>query len=117
MNQNGAGEGVDFYYTFSFTYEFEANVEDELYFAHAIPYTYTTMQESLLELRKNPAYEPYMKMNIMCYSLGKNPVPLITITENISSYLDYYEEMRVMHQIPNIVKKAYRQKYAKARKL
>ena len=75
------------------------------------------MQESLLELRKNPAYESYMKMNIMCYSLGKNPVPLITITENISSYLDYYEEMRVMHQIPNIVKKAYRQKYAKARKL
>lgn len=43
MNQAGAGEGVDFYYTFSFTYEFEANVEDELYFAHAIPYTYTHM--------------------------------------------------------------------------
>ena len=117
MNQAGAGEGVDFYYTFSFTYEFEANVEDELYFAHAIPYTYTHMQERLLELRQNPSYEPYMKMNIMCYSLGKNPVPLITITDNISSYLDYYEEMRVMHQIPNIVKKAYRQKYAKARKL
>ena len=54
MNQNGAGEGVDFYYTFSFTYEFEANVEDELYFAHAVPYSYTLMQERLLELRNNP---------------------------------------------------------------
>ena len=51
MNQNGAGEGVDFYYTFSFTYDFEANVEDELFFAHAVPYTYTHMQEKLLELR------------------------------------------------------------------
>jgi hypothetical protein len=51
MNQNGAGEGVDFYYTFSFTYDFESNVEDELYFAHAVPYTYTNMQEKLLELR------------------------------------------------------------------
>lgn len=51
MNQAGAGEGVDFYYTFSFTYEFEANTDDEIYFAHAIPYTYTLMQERLLELR------------------------------------------------------------------
>ena len=58
-----------------------------------------------------------MKMNILCYTLGKSPVPLITITENIHSYLDYYEEMRLMHQIPNIVKKAFRQKYQKAKKL
>ncbi len=43
MNTNGAGEGVDFYYTFSFTYEFEANINDELLFAHAIPYTYSEL--------------------------------------------------------------------------
>lgn len=47
LNNNGAGEGVDFYYTFSFTYEFEANQDDEIYFAHAIPYTFTHMQEKL----------------------------------------------------------------------
>jgi hypothetical protein len=52
-----------------------------------------------------------MKMNILCYTLGKSPVPLITITENVDTYLDYYEEMRLMYMIPNIVKKAYRQKY------
>lgn len=50
-------------------------------------------------------------MNILCYTLGKSPVPLITITENVDTYLDYYEEMRLMYMIPNIVKKAYRQKY------
>ena len=43
MNSNGAGEGVEFYYTFSFTYEFDANVNDEILFAHAIPYTYTDL--------------------------------------------------------------------------
>ena len=97
MNNNGAGEGVDFYYTFSFTYDFEAGVDDEIWFAHAMPYTYTKMQESLSELRNNPAYDPFMKMNILCYTLGKAPVPVITITENIKTYLDYYEEMRLMH--------------------
>jgi len=34
-NNNGAGEGVDFYYTLSFKYEFTPNQDDELYFAHA----------------------------------------------------------------------------------
>jgi hypothetical protein len=43
LNNNGAGEGVDFYYTFSFTYEFQAGVDDEVWFAHAVPYTYTRM--------------------------------------------------------------------------
>jgi hypothetical protein len=43
LSNNGAGEGVDYYYTFSFTYEFEANVDDEVSFAHAIPYTFTNM--------------------------------------------------------------------------
>ena len=43
MNSNGAGEGVEFYYTLSFTYEFDANVNDEILFAHAIPYTYTDL--------------------------------------------------------------------------
>jgi len=52
MNYNGAGEGVDFYYTFSFTYEFQAHTDDEVWFAHAIPYTYTHMQEKLSEMRQ-----------------------------------------------------------------
>ena len=54
MNTNGAGEGVDFYYTLSFTYEVEANINDELLFAHAIPYTYSELQEKLLVYKKDP---------------------------------------------------------------
>jgi hypothetical protein len=48
LSNNGVGEGVDFFYTFSFTYEFEANVDDEVSFAHAVPYTYTNMQEKII---------------------------------------------------------------------
>ena len=40
-NNNGAGEGVDTYFTFSFTYEFTPNQDDEVWFAHAVPSTYT----------------------------------------------------------------------------
>ena len=105
LNNNGAGEGVDYYYTFSFTYEFEAHVDDEVYFAHAIPYTYTKMQKTLSEIRKEEKYSSFLKMNILCYTLGKSPVPLLTITENCETYLDYYEELRLMHSVPNIVKK------------
>jgi hypothetical protein len=53
-------------------------------------------------------------MNILCQTLAKIPVPLITITENVSTYLDYYEELKLMNQIPGIVKKSYRQKYGSA---
>ena len=105
LSNNGAGEGVDFYYTFSFTYEFEAGVDDEIYFAHAIPYTFSHMQEKLAEQRKNPDYANILKMNILCFSLGKSPVPLLSVTYNINTCLDYNEEMKLMHQIPNVVKK------------
>jgi len=56
-------------------------------------------------------------MNVLCFTLAKNPVPLLTITENIETYLDYYEEVKLLYQIPSILKKSYRQKYQKVRKL
>jgi hypothetical protein len=66
------------------------------------------MQESLLEMRNNTELQPFMKMNILCLSLARNPLPLITITENVGTYLDYYEEIRLQTQVPGMVKKAFR---------
>lgn len=66
------------------------------------------MQESLLKLRQKEELKPFLKMNILCQSLARTPVPLITITENVETHLDYYEELRLLHQIPSIVKKAFR---------
>ena len=51
QNYNGYGEGVDQYYTLSFKYEFAPNQDDELWFAHAIPSTYSDLQKNLLKLR------------------------------------------------------------------
>lgn len=58
-----------------------------------------------------------IKKNLLCVSLGRIPCPLLTITEKVESYLDYYEELRLMHHIPNVVRRAFREKYRKLRKL
>jgi hypothetical protein len=42
QNNNGIGEGSATYYTLSFDYKFE-HLNDEVWFAHAVPYTYTDM--------------------------------------------------------------------------
>jgi hypothetical protein len=46
QNNNGHGEGVENYYTLSFDYRFE-HPNDEVWFANAVPYTYTDMQKSV----------------------------------------------------------------------
>lgn len=46
---NGCGEGVDNYYTLSFEYRFEYT-DDEVWFAHAVPYTYSDLNNQLRKL-------------------------------------------------------------------
>jgi cytosolic carboxypeptidase protein 2/3 len=43
LSNNGLGEGASTYFTLSFEYVFEANKDEEVWFAHGIPYTYTDM--------------------------------------------------------------------------
>jgi cytosolic carboxypeptidase protein 2/3 len=45
VTANGAGEGAARYFTLSFTYEFTAHQDDEVWFAHAVPWTYTDMNK------------------------------------------------------------------------
>ena len=40
QENNGHGEGIDTFFTLSFDYKFEFT-EDEVWFAHAVPYTYS----------------------------------------------------------------------------
>ena len=118
LNNNGAGEGVETYFTFSFKYEFEPNTNDEVWFAHAIPYTYSQMQNSVKALVDDKRNRNCLKVNLLCQSLARNPVPLLTITENVGTFLDYYEDLRLQHHLPNhILKKGYRRGYMNARKL
>ncbi len=50
----------------------------------------------------------FMKMNILCSTISKINVPLITITENISTYIDYYEELRIIEKLPSFIRKQYK---------
>ena len=51
FNHNGYGEGIDTFSTLSFMYKFEYT-EDEVWFAHAVPYTYTDLMNELAVLRR-----------------------------------------------------------------
>lgn len=53
----------------------------------------------------------------MCKTLSGSPCPLITITENVSTYNDYYDELKVQQKLPNFLKKQLKQKYQKCKKL
>jgi hypothetical protein len=79
-----------------------------VWFAHAVPSTFTDMQKGLKKLKEDEQYKEFLKMDILCLTLARTPIPLITITDNVRTHLEYEEELRLVHQIPNIVKKAYR---------
>jgi hypothetical protein len=88
QKNNGGGEGVDQYYTLSFDYRFES-YNDEVWFAHAVPYTYTEMSRKLKgQCEEHPEI---MRAEMLCNTLAGMPVPLITITENVDSYITYAE--------------------------
>ena len=75
------------FYTLEFKYKFiEGN--EEVCFAQAIPYSYIDLINDLRELMKNPLLKSYVQINSLCNSVGNNPCPVITITENVESFYD-----------------------------
>jgi hypothetical protein len=46
-------------------------------------------------MKEDEKHKSYLKFNLLCLSLAKVPVSLLTITENVETYLDYYEDMRL----------------------
>jgi len=63
------------YYTLSFEYNFEY-IDDVVYFAYSIPYTFTDLATLLKEL--NP---DIIKQKILCKTLSGIDIPLLTINE------------------------------------
>ena len=89
FNYNGYGEGIDNYYTLSFTYKFEY-LDDEVWFAHAVPFTYTDQMLDLQKLRKieeaKQAQDRMLTTSILCKTLAGVPCPLLTITSDVDTY-------------------------------
>lgn len=92
QNNNGHGEGVDNYYTLSFDYKFEYT-NDEVWFAHAVPYTYTDLQNTVKEMTQRENSDLILRAEILSNTLSGLPVPLLTITENVKSYITYEEQL------------------------
>lgn len=83
--KNSAGK----YYTLSFKYNFEFP-DDEVYFSYSLPYTYQELISYLDDIKIN--YSDIVRVDELCLSLAGNVCPMITITEDIESYISFTEE-------------------------
>jgi hypothetical protein len=53
----------------------------------------------------------------MCKELSGSPVPMVTVTDNIESYIDYYDQFQLNKELPNVMRKQYHKKYVKSKRL
>lgn len=111
QNNNGLGEGALNYYTLSFDYKFE-HAHDEVWFANAVPYTYSDLNRFV-----KAQTHADLRAEVLCLSLAGRPVPLLTITDELASYLSYQEQLALQNSLPSLLKKQFRQKYQQCRKL
>lgn len=114
QKNNTAGEGSDTYFTLSFDYTFQ-QAGEVVWFAHAVPFTYTDMQQTVQQ--HLPAAQEFMRAEILCNSLCGLPLPVLTITENIKTYLTYPEQLKLQFGLPVVQRKSYKRMYAQGRKL
>ena len=98
--ENKARGGTN-YFTLKFQYKYEYP-NDEVFFSQFIPYSYTEILNYLNIIEKFSEGANFIKMHNLCYSLARNFCPLITISENISSYFDpnliinYHQKSKMM---------------------
>jgi hypothetical protein len=109
QRENGFGEGSNNHYTLSFTFDFPAGQDDEVWFAHAVPYTYTDLNRQLVGMRDNAEFKSFLRLELLGLSLSRLPVPMMTITEGVGSYMEFHEELRLFNTVPPLVRKRMRQ--------
>lgn len=66
-------------YTLTFNIEFP-HADDTVYFAHSYPYTYTELQDYLMEIQRHPTKSSFCKLRLLCRSLAGNNVYYLTVT-------------------------------------
>ncbi|XP_071120372.1 uncharacterized protein [Mytilus edulis] len=75
--QSGRGEKP--FYSLTWTVQFP-NSHDTVYFAHCFPYTYTDLQDYLLDCSNDPIKSKICKQRVLCRTLAGNLVYVLTIT-------------------------------------
>ncbi|KAK3593957.1 hypothetical protein CHS0354_040690 [Potamilus streckersoni] len=71
--------GEKSFYSMTWNVEFPHN-HDTVYFAHCYPYTYTDLQDYLLDLSNDPVKSKICKQRVLCRTLAGNLVYVLTIT-------------------------------------
>lgn len=68
-----------FSYTLTFNVEFQ-HENDTVYFAHSYPYTYSDLQDYLMNIQRHPIKSKFCKLRLLCRSLAGNNVYYLTVT-------------------------------------
>ena len=68
------------YYTASFTYQFKHD-DDTVYFAYAIPYTYSDLLEDIYEIESDAARRAICQRKTLCKTLAGVDCDILTVTE------------------------------------
>lgn len=66
-------------YTLTFQVEFQ-NENDTVYFAHSYPYTYSDLQDYLMNIQRHPIKSKFCKLRLLCRSLAGNNIYYLTVT-------------------------------------
>ena len=74
-----SGRGEKSFYSLTWTVQFQHS-HDTVYFAHCFPYTYTDLQDYLLDLSNDPIKSKICKQRVLCRTLAGNLVYVLTIT-------------------------------------
>ena len=77
------------YYTLSFTYDFKYEA-DLVYFAYAVPYSYTQLDLYLNDIVNR--HPNYTRVDPLCKTLGGNICKMLTITHSIKDYFPFEQE-------------------------
>lgn len=83
------------FFTLEWEYKYEYQ-EDEVFFAQFQPYTYSDLLKYLKQTKESHAESNIVRMNTLCKTVAKNACPILTITENVDSYLPFHFQRQLM---------------------
>eukprot|EP00826_Nyctotherus_ovalis_P006734 TRINITY_DN11623_c0_g1_i1.p1 TRINITY_DN11623_c0_g1~~TRINITY_DN11623_c0_g1_i1.p1 ORF type:complete len:333 (+),score=6.87 TRINITY_DN11623_c0_g1_i1:602-1600(+) len=74
------------FYTLRWKYVYE-HPNDEVYFAQFVPYSYSDLISQLKSIKEDEKIQSIVRMESLCKTLAGNDCPILTITENVSTYV------------------------------
>eukprot|EP00347_Sterkiella_histriomuscorum_P011037 403373989 len=83
------------HYSLSFQYTFEYD-DDIVFFSHFYPYTHRDLKHTLATVMQLPKINSIMRVDNLCNTLGGNPCYILTITQNMRTYLTSEDEQHLL---------------------